>query len=289
MSTLEFGEVIASFGRQYLVRADDARTIECVPRGKRSELACGDRVAFEISGDRGVIERFEPRTSLYARASVHRTKLIAANATQVVVVVALEPSWSDELVCRAIVAAEHARLSVLIVLNKCDLAGIEPARARVAPFRRAGHRVLELVARIDVAPLRSHLSGERSVLLGQSGMGKSTIINRLLPDANAQVAEISHFLDSGRHTTSAARLYRLDDATMVIDSPGLQEFGLAHLSRGDIERGFIELAPLLGRCRFNDCRHRSEPGCAVRVELDAGGVDPRRYALLMRILDAEAR
>ena len=128
---------------------------------------------------------------------------------------------------------------------------------------------------------------ETTVLVGQSGMGKSTLINGLVPDAEASTREISAFLDSGRHTTTHARIYTLDASSMLIDCPGLQEFGLHHMSRGQIEYGFAEFRPFLGKCRFNDCRHEVEPGCALVAARDAGQVSARRFELLLRILAAE--
>ena len=134
------------------------------------------------------------------------------------------------------------------------------------------------------SPLRSHLAGHTSVLVGQSGMGKSTIINALLPDAGAAVSDISLALDSGRHTTTHARLYHLDADTALIDSPGMQEFGLMHLSADDLQRAFVEFEPLLGQCRFNDCRHRGEPSCAIDAAVARGEIDPRRLESYRKVL-----
>lgn len=284
------GSVIASFGRRYLVESDEGLFLECVTRGKQGGLACGDRVlAVATAAREGVIEAVDPRRTLLQRAAPHRIKLIAANASQLAVVVAGEPSFSDELVCRALVAAHHAGMEPLIVLNKADLhAASEAARARLTPFAAAGYAVLEVSARSDVGPLRERLGGTTTVLLGQSGMGKSTLVNALVPEANAETREISRFLDSGKHTTTHSRLYRLDADTAVIDCPGLQELGLAHLDGAAIELGFPELRALRGRCRFADCRHRQEPGCGLREAALAGAVHPRRFELLQRIQDAEA-
>ena len=143
-----------------------------------------------------------------------------------------------------------------------------------------GYPVLPLVAKQDVSPLREHLAGHTSVLVGQSGMGKSTIINALLPDAGAAVGDISLALDSGRHTTTHARLYHLGADSALIDSPGMQEFGLMHLSMLDLQHAFVEFRPLAGQCRFNDCRHRGEPGCAIDAAVARGEIDPRRMAVL---------
>jgi ribosome biogenesis GTPase / thiamine phosphate phosphatase len=283
------GQITAAYGRRFLVEAADGERLGCVPRGKQAAYACGDAVLVaRTSPGEGVIEAADPRSTLFFRAAPHRRKLIAANATQVAVIVAGEPSASDELVARILVEASRQAMRSLIVLNKADLAAPAGAmRERLVPFARAGYPVVELSAQRDVAPLRTALAGEATVLIGQSGMGKSTIVNALVPGAGAATGELSRFLDSGRHTTSATRLYRLDDRSVVIDSPGVETFGLAHLSREEIERGFPEIAPLAGGCRFSDCRHRTEPGCAVLAGVASGAVAARRLELLHRILDAE--
>ena len=282
------GQVVAAYGRRFLVDSG-GEFVPCLARGRHAQYACGDRVLVRRTArGEGVIEAADPRSTLFLRAAPHRRKLIAANATQVAVITAGEPSVSDELVCRVLVAAGSQGVPGLIVVNKADLEAPTAAlRERLAPLARAGYPLVETRAKQDVTALRSRLAGETTVLIGQSGMGKSTLVNALVPDAQATTQEISRFLDSGRHTTSHTRLYRLDAASAIIDSPGVQEFGLAHLTPAEIERGFPELAPLAGGCRFRDCRHRAEPGCAVRAAAEAGAVHPRRIELLHRILDAE--
>ncbi|MGC3964591.1 MAG: ribosome small subunit-dependent GTPase A [Rhodocyclaceae bacterium] len=284
------GIVVAAFGRQYEVQFEDGSRLLCFPRAKKSVVACGDRVEVSpTSADQGVIEKLVPRRSLLYRADAFKEKLIAANVTQVLVVVATEPSFSDELISRCACAAESQDIPLRIVLNKCDLADSLPrARELLAPFARIGYEVIELCAHGDVAALRARLPGELSLLVGQSGMGKSTLTNALVPDAAAATREISDVLDSGKHTTTHARLYALPDGGELIDSPGLQAFGLAHLSREDIESGFREIRPLLGSCRFRDCRHESEPDCAVRAAVASGDFDARRYEVLLKLL-AEKR
>ncbi len=282
------GEVVAAYGRQYLVDCGPDGLLLCVPRGKKSLYACGDRVSVQSTGPGGgVIEFSAPRTTEFFRSAVHRTKLIAANATQVAIICATDPSFGDEVIARVLVAAEHQGMKALVVLNKCDLADkLDAALERLAPFSEAGYRVITLSAKQDVTPLTEALEGEVTVLVGQSGMGKTTLLNALVPEANRATREISTFLASGKHTTTHARLYRVGNAA-VIDCPGLQEFGLAHLGRGDIEAAFTDLRPHLGLCRFADCRHLSEPGCALRAARDKGRIHPRRLELFQRIVAAE--
>jgi ribosome biogenesis GTPase / thiamine phosphate phosphatase len=326
LSGILHGQIIAAFGRQYLVRLDDGSEIACLTRGKKSEVACGDVVEVQRTADpstelrtgaQAVIERIAPRRSLLHRSDAFREKLIAANVTQIIVVVATEPSFSDELLARCLVAAFDQKLEVLIVLNKCDLpAAAAAARKRLIPYTAIGYRVLELSAKNPTDPstlkiseqpalrelegrlppppergrivegvdaLRPFLHGHTSVLVGQSGMGKSTLINALLPEAQAATREISTALDSGKHTTTHARLYRIDETSGLIDCPGVQAFGLHHLSFGGIEQGFVEFAQYLGQCRFRDCRHAHEPGCALRNAVAGGKIDARRLELFKQI------
>jgi ribosome biogenesis GTPase len=273
------GTVVAAFGRHYEVEDDAGLLWQAVPRAKRSIYACGDRVHLESAADgQARIADHLPRVSLLYRSDEWKQKLIAANTTQIILVVATEPAFSDELLSRALVAAEHEHLRAVIVLNKCDLADrVATARAQLAPYATLGYPVLELSARENAAALRPWLDNQLTILVGQSGMGKSTLINALVPGAAAATREISTALDSGKHTTTHARLYRLDRQSAIIDSPGLQEFGLAHLSFGEIEHGFPEFRQTLGRCRFHDCRHGAEPDCAVKALADTGAIDRRRY------------
>ena len=273
------GQITAAYGRQFLVELTDGSTVPCVTRGKKGGAACGDRVTIQMtSPNQGVIDTIAPRQALLFRSDAFREKLIAANVTQIVAVVAAFPSFYEELLSRCLIAAEATGIKALIVLNKCDMVQESAAtRARLELYTSLGYSLLPLSATQDVMPLRPWLQNETSVLVGQSGMGKSSIINALLPDeVQVRTQEISTALNSGRHTTTHAQLYHLDANSHIIDSPGLQEFGLHHLSREDIEYAFVEFRPFLGHCRFNDCKHGVEPGCALLQAVAQGKISPRR-------------
>jgi ribosome biogenesis GTPase len=275
------------FSRRYLVEGSDGTTMPCMPRGRKLAYACGDRVIYELTGsDQGLINEAEPRSNVFTRSDAYRTKLIAANVSQVVMLVAAEPSFSLEFVDRALVAARNQRVPAVIVFNKTDLPNAAEGLAKLQAYRDIGYAVIPLAVKQDAAALLPHLQGQVSLLLGQSGMGKSTLVNRFAPEALAATREISTALDSGKHTTTHARLYHIrthirtdiDAATDLIDCPGMQEFGLAHIPFRELEYGFPEFDDLLGHCRFSNCRHLNEPDCAIRVALAAGKIAPQRYA-----------
>jgi ribosome biogenesis GTPase len=285
----EPGRVISAHGRRYRVEVGDGVEIDCVTRGKKSDVAVGDRVAIVRHGDSGVIEDIGERRTLFYRSDARRQKLIAANATQVVMVVAPSPPYSEDLVNRCLVGAEHAGIAALIALNKVDLPESAAALQRLKLYESLAYRVVALSAKRDLSPLREHLADHVSVLVGQSGMGKSTIVNGLAPGAAARTAEISDALGTGRHTTTHAELYRLGTRSDIIDSPGLQEFGLHHLTPEDAARAFVEFRPWLGQCRFRDCRHLAEPDCAIHAAKARGEIAEGRYASYARLAEELGR
>jgi ribosome biogenesis GTPase len=224
------------------------------------------------------------------RSDAHREKLIAANVTQILGIVAPDPPYDDELVHRWTIAAESSGCRFVVVANKSDLPGFAALEPRLAPLTALGYPVVRTSARDHARELAPLLVGQRSVLIGQSGMGKSTLINALLPDAAAKIGEISASLQTGRHTTTQTTLYPIDANSWVVDSPGMQEFGLAHLDAEHIASAFVELRPLLGKCRFRNCRHDSEPGCAVQEAVERGEIKPWRITLLRQLMaDSQRR
>ena len=227
----------------------------------------------------GVVETTLPRKTLLYRSNAFKSKMLAANVTQIIIVLATQPSFYEALLNRCLIAAEAANIKALIVLNKCDLADNDGAREKLALYTSLGYQVIPLSAKEDISTLRPYLQGEASILVGQSGMGKSTIINSLLPNELVRTQEVSHVLDSGKHTTTAAHLYHLDEHSQLIDSPGLQEFGLHHLSTGELEHAFIEFRPFLGKCRFNNCKHLQEPDCAITGAMNSHQITPERLAI----------
>lgn len=293
MSTFS-GTVIAAHGRHYLIEADAVK-LHCVTRGKKSDVAVGDIVNLKkTSPDQGVIESIAERKTLLYRSDQYKSKLLAANVTQLFIVVATEPGFSDDLISRSLIAAEAAGVAVHIILNKTDVAELMPkTRERLKPYAALGYPVHEVSARTQpdatCALLAPMLAGQSTILIGQSGMGKSSLINLLVPDADIATREISAALDTGKHTTTFTRLYRIGDDTAIIDSPGFQEFGLYHLSEGMLERAFREFSPFLGNCKFYNCRHLIEPSCAVLAAVEAGQIARMRHALYAQLLHESAQ
>ena len=281
------GTVVAAYGKRYQIELPDKKRISCVTRGKKTDLACGDRVNLQLTDKHeGVIDSTLPRKTLLYRSNAYKSKMLAANVTQIIIVLATQPSFYEALLNRCLIAAEAAHIKPLIVLNKCDLDDSSQAKQKLGLYSALGYQVLALSAKEDISSLRPYLQGEASILVGQSGMGKSTMINALLPEEAVRTREVSMSLDSGKHTTTAAHLYHLDAHSQLIDSPGLQEFGLHHLSTDELEHAFIEFRPHLGLCRFSNCKHTQEPDCAIKQAMLDGKISQERLAIY-QLLRAE--
>ncbi len=295
------GLVVAAFGRHCLVESPDGERRICHPRGKKSAVVVGDRVLWLPSQDEGTVETIHPRTNLFYRQDEIRTKSFAANLDQVLVLVAADPEFSEHQLSRALIAAEAEGIETLIVLNKRDLSeAFARAWQRLAPYRDAGHAVLPLCLRDSagteamLAELTARLQGRATLVLGPSGAGKSSLINRLVPSAAAQTGEVSRALNSGKHTTTSTTWYWLDADRRgaLIDSPGFQEFGLHHIEPARLASLMREFQPMLGQCRFHNCSHTHEPGCAVRAAVGDGPqtpIRPQRYRIYQDILEELSR
>ena len=288
MSTLT-GIIIAAHGRHYLAQVAE-RALQCVTRGKKTNVAVGDTVRLAMtSADQAVIEAIEPRRTLLYRSDQYKSKLLAANLTQLFIVVATEPGFADDLISRSLVAADAAGIAAHLILNKTDvIAALAQTRARLAPYAALGYPIHEVSARADpthaVALLTPLLADQSSILIGQSGMGKSSLINLLVPGAEIAVREISAALDTGKPTTTFTRRYALAGGGAIIDSPGFQEFGLYHLTEGMLERAFREFDPYLGQCKFYNCRHLIEPSCAVLAAVGDDKIARMRHTLYGQLL-----
>jgi ribosome biogenesis GTPase len=294
-AALDLGLVVAAHGRHVVVETPQRRRVLCHPRGKKSELVVGDRVRWQATGDGGVVEHIEPRRNLLFRQDDWRTKSFAANLDQILMLVAGEPVFSEAQLTRALVAAQDAGIPALIGLNKIDLPAAAMARERLAPYRAMGAEVIEMALKADpagsAARLLARLAGRTTLVLGASGMGKSTLINLLVPAAAAQVGEISKALAAGRHTTTTTTWYWLDDGHhgALIDTPGFQEFGLRHIEPERLATLMPDFAAVLGHCRFQNCSHRHEPNCGVRAAMARGEISAPRQRIYETLFEELSR
>jgi ribosome biogenesis GTPase len=286
--------VTAAFGRHYLVETADGTAREATRRGKRGDVVVGDEVVLRTGTNaHPVIESLRPRRSVLMRADGAREKTLAANIDQVAVVFAAQPAFNIEFLWRALLAARCAGVEGLLILNKADLPDLAAARKTLDRMRSLGHVGLALSAKHGsqeaAATLQPHLAGRHTLLVGQSGMGKSTLLNLLVPQARARTQEFSTRLNLGKQTTSATRWYHLPGGGAIVDSPGFQSFGLGHLDETSIAAAMPEFAPLLGGCRFTDCRHLDEPDCAVRKAVVDARIDAARYDFYRRLIEGRNR
>jgi ribosome biogenesis GTPase len=275
---LEKGLVIAGHGRHVWVEKQNGDRLICHPRGKKSQCVVGDHVLWLASQDEGTIEKIEPRRNLFYRQDEIRTKSFAANIDQILIVIAAEPEFSEHQLSRALIAAEAQNIEAVIAVNKSDLTdSFARTWQRMDVYRHMGYSIIDMAvkprgdAMASFEGIDSLLTGKITLVLGASGVGKSSLINRLIPDANVLTNAISTALQAGKHTTTSTTLYWVnsDRSTGVIDSPGFQEFGLQHLPATDLARLMPDLRANLGQCKFYNCSHLHEPGCGVIAAIDS--------------------
>ena len=268
----------------------------CLFRANIQEgLVAGDRVVWRSTGEgQGIVETVLERHSLLARPDTRgMLKPVAANIDFIVLVIACEPAPRATLIDRYLVAAELQGIDVRILLNKIDLADDEyrdVLMEMLGDYADAGYSVqaCSVVSGEGMDTLDDWLRDSVSVFVGQSGVGKSSLVNGLLGEQRARVGELSDHSRLGRHTTTNAQLFHFPHGGSVIDSPGIREFGLWHLNPSEVIKGYREFAPFLGQCRFSDCRHLSEPGCALKDAAERGDISPDRLERYFLLLDGLA-
>ena len=285
------GLVIAHYGTQVAVESEPGCRQRCHLRANLEGLVTGDRVVWCEGDPMGVVVAQRERHSVLSRPDPYgKLKPVAANIDQIMLVIAPFPEPHANLVDRYLVAAEVVGIEPVILLNKTDLLENEPAlqesiEALLAIYPTLGYRVIRTsIKDSGLAELHSALQERTSVLVGQSGVGKSSLVNVLLPDADIRVGALSESTQKGTHTTTTALLLHLTCGGTLIDSPGIREFGLWHMNRDQVAQGFREFRPLLGTCKFRDCQHEHEPGCAILQGVEAGAISARRLDSYRRII-----
>jgi ribosome biogenesis GTPase len=280
------GLIVAAYGRRGELVGSDGRRRPCLAPSRGLRFVCGDRVRFTAAGDEAHVTAVEPRRGLLERQPDRpgRPEPIAANLTHVLVLLAPRPVPDLEVADRYLAAALLIGATAAIGWNKTDLG---PPPLALAPYAAAGHPVFPLGAHAGTGleALRAWLAGGTVLVVGQSGVGKSSLLNRLVPAAGSTTGELSAGTGEGRHTTTATRMFPLG-AGWLADTPGVRDFVPALPAPRDVARGFGELAALAPGCRFPDCLHVEEPGCAVKAALATGRIDARRYASYQALLKA---
>lgn len=290
--TAREGLVLANYGRRLLVEDDDGNEVLCSARKSAAGAVCGDRIQWRPQPDgTGVVLAFLPRSTVLARPDDRGGRRpVCANIDQIVAVTAVRGDGRIAGDVDAYVAAaELLGIDAVLLVNKIDLARpSDPLEAFAAPYRAAGYDVLgtSTLSGEGMDALRGRLRGRRSVLVGASGVGKSSLSQVLIPDREIRIGALSADGGHGRHTTTASMLFHLPGGGDIIDSPGVREFRLGFVPPPDLARAFREIRALSGKCRYRDCRHAGEPGCAVSAAVGEGRIARSRYEAYLALLGA---
>ncbi len=296
------GLVVARYGAKVDVEDDEkGEVVRCTSRRKFGAVVCGDRITWQKTHDNeGIISSALPRSSLLARPDdIGRDKPIAANITQIIIVITVKALNNEDyylyhnLIDRYIVAAEYLNITPLIVINKMDLLNDierEQVNRDLKPYHEIGYQVIYTSTTLEhgMEMLEQQLKDHTSVFVGESGVGKSSIIQTLLKDLNIRIGEVSASSGKGKHTTTTTALFHLPCGGNLIDSPGVREFGLSKIEVAELAYSFIEFRPHIGLCKFNNCMHKSEPQCAVKAAVKAGEINQQRYDNYLAIFEALA-
>ncbi len=284
------GRVVAHYGTQVDIEYGDQQTRRCFLRANLDSVVTGDHIIWRDGDDMGVVVSCQPRSSLLSRPdSYGKLKPVAANVDQIIVTVAPRPECFTGLIDRYLVVAEANNIQAVILINKSELIDDENADFFAdihTRYSKLGYTVLSISAKqgLGIDALNAQLRNVTSILVGQSGVGKSSIIKHLMPEQNIQIGDLSDAKQKGRHTTTHSQLFHFRDGGECIDSPGIREFGLWHLDASAVTAGFIELRELAGQCKFRDCTHQHEPSCALLCALEEARISPERFDSYQRII-----
>lgn len=286
----ENGQIITRFGADFLVETANAELLRCTARRKLDHLACGDYVEWERQPQgNAAITALLPRRNVLERPDARgKLRPLAANIDLLIVVASWQPAPVWETLDRYLIAANRLPAEVLLVFNKADLRSSHAsaeAESCLAEYQRIGIPILHVSAHQQQggSSILDAIRGRTAIMVGQSGVGKSSLARQLLPDTDIRIGSISD-TGEGRHTTTSATLYRLPSGGSLIDSPGVRDFGLTGVDVATLETGFPEFRPFLGGCRFHNCTHNHEPNCAIKAAVAAGQLPPRRFARYLSLL-----